>query len=238
VSWLVVAEPRQNDNSYLLLERKSDETIRNIAADIVYDVVKPYALGLSPEGDVMQLLDSTGSVVDTANASEPVENGWPAGDSATFATMERTDPLGPDTQDNWHTNVGVVTRGEDADGAPLVATARALNSEPLDEWSTFASALQPTPATAGTQFTIALDLAQSTRLAAGWPWIRVTEPALDAAGGGASVAGRSTYTFAGRIEGDRYIVDIDTTGMAPGEHLVWIVFAEGKAVLVPITVLP
>ncbi|MCX6100454.1 MAG: lamin tail domain-containing protein, partial [Candidatus Bipolaricaulota bacterium] len=93
VSWLVVAEPRQDDGSYLLLERKSDETIRNIDADIVYDVAQPYSLALAPEGDVMQLLDPVGSVIDTANAFEPIQNGWPAGDATTFASMERTDPL-------------------------------------------------------------------------------------------------------------------------------------------------
>jgi hypothetical protein len=33
-------------------------------------------------------------------------------------------------------------------------------------------------------------------------------------------------------------VTIDTTGMVPGRHLVWIVFAESKAILVPITIVP
>jgi hypothetical protein len=33
-------------------------------------------------------------------------------------------------------------------------------------------------------------------------------------------------------------VNIDTTLMVPGEYLIWIVFGEGEAVLVPLTVLP
>jgi hypothetical protein len=33
-------------------------------------------------------------------------------------------------------------------------------------------------------------------------------------------------------------VNIDTASMVPGEYLVWIVFGEGQAVLVPITILP
>ncbi len=238
VSWLVVAEPRQDDGSYLLLERKSDETIRNIDADIVYDVAQPYPLALAPEGDVMQLLDPMGSVIDTANAFEPAQNGWPAGDATTFGTMERTDPLAADTAANWHTNIGIVTKGEDETGRPLVATARALNSESLDEWTVYAELLTPTEAALGTTLDVGLDLTLAARRETGWPWIRVSQPTLDVAGGGAATVPASTYTFSTRFEGNEYVVTVDTTGMAPGEHLVWIVFAEGKAVLVPITVLP
>ena len=238
VSWLVVAEPRQDDGSYLLLERKSDETIRNIDADIIYDVAKPYSLALAPEGDVMQLLDPMGSVIDTANAFEPAQNGWPAGDATTFGTMERTDALAADTAANWHTNIGIVTKGEDETGRPLVATARAQNSESLDEWTVYAELLTPTEAALGTTLDVGLDLTLAARRETGWPWIRVSQPTLDVAGGGAATVPASTYTFSTRFEGNEYVVTVDTTGMAPGEHLVWIVFAEGKAVLVPITVLP
>jgi hypothetical protein len=117
-----------------------------------------------------------------------------------------------------------------------VATAGALNSEPLAEWTLYARMLEPTPAAAGTRFEVALDLTQSDRLATGWPWIRVTEPTADAAGGGAQV--ESTYAFSSRALSDGVAVTIDTTGMAPGRHLVWIVFAESKAILVPITIVP
>ena len=47
--------------------------------------------------------------------------------------MERTDPPGPDTPENWHTNLGVVIWGLDANGKPLVATADAVNSPTLEE---------------------------------------------------------------------------------------------------------
>ncbi len=235
VSWLVTAESRDDDGSYLVIERKTDETVRNVAG-IVYDEEKPYRLNLSMEGDILQLVDAAGAVVDTANAFESASPDWPAGDPATFGTMERTDPLAPDAADNWHTNLGVVTRGEDAEGRPLVATAGALNSEPLAEWTLYARMLEPTPAAAGTRFEVALDLTQAARLATGWPWIRVTEPTADAAGGGAQV--ESTYAFSSRTLSDGVVVTIDTTGMAPGRHLVWIVFAERKAILVPITIVP
>ncbi|MCX6100453.1 MAG: hypothetical protein NTV92_03355 [Candidatus Bipolaricaulota bacterium] len=131
-----------------------------------------------------------------------------------------------------------MTKGEDETGRPLVATARAQNSESLDEWTVYAELLTPTEAALGTTLDVGLDLTQAARRETGWPWIRVSQPALDVAGGGAATAPASTYTFSTRFEGNEYVVTIDTTAMAPGEHLVWIVFAEGKAVLVPITVLP
>jgi uncharacterized repeat protein (TIGR01451 family) len=238
VSWLVVAKPVEDDGSYLLLERKSDDTVRNIEADIVYDVEQPYSLALSGDGDVMELRDHAGSVVDTANAFEPMQNGWPAGDASTCATMERTDPLALDVPENWHTNIGIVTKGEDSTGRPLVATARTLNSEPLDEWMIYAQALTPTQTVAGARFDVGLDLTQAARRETGWPWIRVSQPTLNVAGGGASQAEPSTYAFSSRYVKSVYWLGIDTEGMAPGEHLVWIVFGEGKAVLVPLTVLP
>jgi hypothetical protein len=239
VSWLVVAKPAEDDGSYLLLERKTDDTIRNIEADIVYDVEQPYNLNLSLDGDVMELRDRAGNTVDTANAFEPVQNDWPAGDASTYATMERTDPLAPDSVENWHTNIGIVTKGEDATGRPLVATARTLNSEPLDEWVIYALALAPTPTVAGARLDVDLELTQAARRETGWPWIRVSQlAAADIAGAGATAATTPTYVFAGRQTQDGYWVNIDTASMVPGDYLIWIVFGEGQAVLVPITILP
>jgi uncharacterized repeat protein (TIGR01451 family) len=239
VSWLVVAKPAEDDGSYLLLERKTDDTIRNIEADIVYDIEQPYSLDLSPDGDVMELRDHAGNTVDTANAFEPIVNAWPAGDASMYATMERTDPLAPDTADNWHTNIGIVTKGEDATGRPLVATARTLNSEPLDEWTLYAQELKPTQAEPGAQFEVGLPLAQASREDTGWPWIRVSQPGdSDIAGGGAAATATPMYVFAGRQTQGEYWVNIDTESIVPGDYLIWIVFGEGEAVLVPITILP
>jgi uncharacterized repeat protein (TIGR01451 family) len=238
VSWLVVAKPAEDDGSYLLLERKSDDTIRNIEADIVYDMEEPYSLDLSLDGDVMELRDRAGYTVDTANAFEPIVNEWPAGDASTYATMERTDPLAPDAADNWHTNIGIVTRGEDAAGMPLVATARTANSEPIEEWVLYAERLAPVSTHVGARFDVGLELTQAERRETGWPWIRVSYLASDVAGAGASVAETPTYVFGGRYTQDGYWVNIDTAFMVPGEYLIWIVFGEGEAVLVPLTVVP
>ena len=96
LSWFVVARPVEFDESYVLLERKSDLTISNVDANIVYDDVVPYSMELSNEGDIIELLDADGEIVDTANAFPSHYGSWPAGNALTRGTMERTDPLGPD----------------------------------------------------------------------------------------------------------------------------------------------
>jgi len=149
--------------------------------------------------------------------------------------MERTDPRGPDSAENWHTNVGVLTYGIDAMKRPLVATAAASNSPSLDEMTNIVT-LEPTPTRAGARIEVGLELDSDERRSRGWPWIRVTRP-VDGVGGGGATA-PSAYSFAGRYSRDLYWLGIETANLAPGDHMVWIVFGEGEAILVPITILP
>jgi len=240
VSWLVVSKPRDDVGSYYTLERITDDAILNLQASVVYDLEEPFDLELSDEGEEIRLVNADGVTVDTANAFESTTDAWPAGDAATFATMERTDPLVKDRADNWHTNIGVTTRGVDANGRPLVATAHAINSDTLEEWAVFAD-LQPSRTLPGGRIEVGLSLTQAERRESGWPWIRVTRPLDDTlAGAGASLEDQvpSAYSFTSRYAGDLYWLGIDTSQLAPGDHLIWIVFGEGEAVLVPITIMP
>jgi uncharacterized repeat protein (TIGR01451 family) len=237
ISWSIVTNNEAQDPGYYLLERLSDKTVSNVRANLIYDQSSPHALGLSPKGDVMELLNAQGVVVDTANASNPDRSGWPAGDARTFASMERTDPLKPDTWDNWHTDLGITTYGLDANGDPLIATADARNSETLTAL-TAAAQMPPEQIKAGTRLQITLDLTPAQRAALGWPWIRVTSLAIvSAAGGGGSVAGPGTgIGFSGRSNADTFKLGIDTQNMAAGRYDVWVVFGSGKAVVVPIEI--
>ena len=237
LSWLVEAEPVDLDESYYLLERGTDMTIRNIDANIVYvdiDVERP--MELSDEGEIIQLIDDAQQVIDTANAFES-PGGWPAGDTRTFGTMERTNPLGPDEPDNWHTNLGIVTRGLDADERPLVATADVINSQTLEEMELFVS-LDPTDWAIGDFVEVGLDLPRSERTQTGMPWIRVSQPTVVAAGDVAGEGGgiQPVFMFTSRYDADLYMLGIDTTGLPTGNYLVWAVYDEGETVLVPITV--
>ena len=237
LSWFVEARPVDFDDSYMVLERRSDLTISNVEADIIYDDVTPYLMELSDEGDVIELLDASGNIVDTANAFPNIDSNWPAGNALTLGTMERIDPLGPDERDNWHTNLGIVTRGLDANGRPLVATTDVVNSQTLEEMELFIdlNAVRTLP---GARLEVGLDLLRADRIDTGWPWIRITRPgydAADAAGGGGGI--EPVYSFDSRYANDTYWLGIDTAGLVPGDYLVWVVYGEGQTVLVPITIL-
>ncbi|MCK5584941.1 DUF11 domain-containing protein, partial [Candidatus Bipolaricaulota bacterium] len=238
LSWFVVARPVDYDESYMILERKSDLTISNVDANIVYDDVAPYSMELSDVGDIIELLDASGEIVDTANAFPSYDGNWPAGDALTLGTMERIDPLGPDERDNWHTNLGIITRGVDANGRPLVASADVVNSQTLEEMELFAN-LNAARTRPGARLEIGLDLSREVRRETGWPWIRITRPgynaAADAAGSGGGI--EPVYSFASRYSNDIYWLGIDTSGLVPGDYLVWVVYGEGQTVLVPITIL-
>jgi len=109
---------------YFLLERTDDDTVADVPADLTY------TNSLNNAGMVLNLLDQTGTVVDTANAG--VESGWAAGNNKDgaipYATMERIDPTGPDVTSNWASNSGLITCGHDAAGEAINGTPRAKNS--------------------------------------------------------------------------------------------------------------
>ncbi len=235
ISWLVVSEAeKQEGNGYFLLERRSDKTVSDIPAGLIYDTTPPYPLDLDDDGDVIELLNDQGEIVDTANASPEPRNGWPAGDPTIHATMERIDPLGPDSPDNWYTNMGIITYGLDANGRPLVATADLANVDVLSDLA-LENEVVPAKTRAGARLEVGIDLPREARKT-GWPWIRVTRPGVtEAAGGGGGVI---PYSFSSRYAHDIYWLGIDTSNLPPGKYNFWIVYGEGKVILVPVEVLP
>ena len=112
-------------NGYFLLERTDDTTVSDIPADQIYTGA------LDNTGETLTLRDGNSNVIDTANADG---GGWPAGTtgagSPPFASMERTDPLAPDSDANWHSNDGLTRNGLDANSNPINGTPREANSVP------------------------------------------------------------------------------------------------------------
>ena len=111
-------------HGFFLLERTDDNTISDIPADQIYTGA------LENGGEILYLKDPSGNVIDTANGDG---GGWPAGvtpadDPANWGTMERIDPLAPDSDENWVTNNGIDRNGLDADDNPINGTPKALNS--------------------------------------------------------------------------------------------------------------
>ncbi|HEY43042.1 MAG TPA: lamin tail domain-containing protein [Anaerolineae bacterium] len=102
---------------FYLLERTDDTTIVDIGADRIYTGA------LRNSGETLWLKDPTGAVVDSANKDG---GGWPAGDIASHASMERLG--GGDSPGNWRTFTGYGGVGHDAGGNPIAGTPRHPNS--------------------------------------------------------------------------------------------------------------
>ncbi len=103
--------------SYFLLERTDDSTLADLSANQIYTGA------LSNSGERLELLDPSGSVMDTANSDG---GGWPAGDAGSRKSMERRG--GSDISGNWGTFSGFGGNGHDASGNPIAGTPRQLNS--------------------------------------------------------------------------------------------------------------
>ena len=226
VSWRVVTGRVEEENGdHFVLERRRDEAVSDVQAGFVYDSVEQLNLELSDEGEVVELVNAAGNVVDTANADPAVE-GWAAGDAAICATMERKDPLAEDTADNWHTNLGVVTHGHDAQKMPLAATAGTLNSPELLELTALAD-LAAEMYEIGTRFTIPLELTEEE--GRGWPWVYATD-------GTQQIDVSDIHS--GRYEDGLYVLEIDTRSLSPGEYKFLVVYGVEKTVLIPLNLVP
>jgi VCBS repeat-containing protein len=228
VSWRVVTDGGEEENGdYFVLERRRDEAVSDVQAGFVYDIAEQLNLELSDEGEVIELVNAAGDVVDTANA-DPSVAGWVAGDAAIRATMERKDPLAEDTADNWHTNLGVVTHGRDAQEMPLAATAGTLNSPELLELTALADLAAETYEI-GTRFTIPLELTEEEGRVRGWPWVYATDgiQRIDV-----------SELHSGEYEGGFYWLEIDTHSLSPGEYKFLVVYGVEKTVLIPLNLVP
>jgi hypothetical protein len=101
-------------HGYYLLERSDDNTISDLTADQIYTGA------LSNAGEILELISPTGEIIDTVNSAG---GDWPAGDSASRASMER---LGE--ADLWGTNTGHITHGHDSRGDPIPGSPKYANS--------------------------------------------------------------------------------------------------------------
>ncbi len=235
-AWLVTAPPVRTERGFFTLERRSDNTVRGQSANLVYDTGRTLGLALSDRGEIVMLLNPDGEVVDSANASNLGRNGWAAGNAATFGTMERIDPLGPDVEENWQTNLGLAITGLDADEHPLRATPGAANSPRIDAQS-LPESITASTIRKGELVSVSFALSRQARRNTGWPWISVSRPGFAAGAGGSDSFAR--YSFSGQHEGSSsYQLSIGSGDLVPGSYNFWIVYGNGRAVIVPIIVSP
>ncbi len=236
--WRVSYDPDRETRGYFLLERTRDEAVKDVKASLLYDASRSPTLALSDLGEILVLVNDRGEIVDTANAGNVGRDAWAAGSGATFGSMERIDPFGGDVADNWDTNAGVVTRGEDAQRRPLRGTPGTRNAPQLPVLYQRSKA-EPVALRAGGPLAVSFSLSRSDRKLTGWPWVVTTRPGLDLAAGAGGGLDLSVCSFSGRAKsGDEYVLDIGTSSVAPGVFLFWIVYGEGEAILVPVRVTP
>ncbi|MEW6216413.1 MAG: lamin tail domain-containing protein, partial [Candidatus Bipolaricaulota bacterium] len=126
----LVATPRAVNEQFLLWAYPEVDPTE-LPTDLAY---LPFTLELSDLGEVLELVDPAGQIVDTANADNSDRDGWAVGyglhGALPFATMERVDPSLPDLDGHWDSNQYIVINGLDTDEVCLVATARTTN-EPV-----------------------------------------------------------------------------------------------------------
>jgi VCBS repeat-containing protein len=238
VTWFLSSEIEDLETGFYVLERRHDGAISDLDADLLYDTSQALNLELSDLGEVIMLVDDLGEIVDTANASNLGRDGWAAGSAATYGTMERIDPLGADSAENWHTNMGIAIRGKDARGHLLRATPGGVNSPVFQDLSAYTS-IKPSTVRAGEVLQVEFPLQRQDRRASGWPWISVSRPGFVGAAGAGGAADLAGYAFSGQYEGaERYILDIDTRNLPPGTYVFWVIYGQGKAILIPIVVAP
>jgi len=237
-SWIVSGQPDVLGTGYYVLERRNNNTIEDVRANQLYDTSRTLSLELSDLGEIVMLVNEYGEIVDTANASNLGRNGWVAGSASTRGSMERIDPLQPDTADNWQTNFGLVIEGEDADGHPLRATPGIANSPDLETSKAIAS-IDPVSVQVGEVLTADLALTRQDRRASGWPWISVIRPGFAGVSGAGGSADYTAYAFSGSHESNSlYALNIDTSSLATGTYSFWIIYASGEAVYIPVIVSP
>jgi len=123
-----VIQPQMDDmaaSGYFLLERGSDESVPGITADLVYQGA------LTDLGEMLALIDSSGRIIDTVNASLSADSSlaWPAGSDnrgvLPFASMERVRFQLADEPSNWASCVANVP--EDS-ARRILGTPKAENS--------------------------------------------------------------------------------------------------------------
>jgi len=144
-------------NGYFLLERTNDKTISDIAADQIYTG------SLGNSGETLKLIDSTRTIIDSAN----IDGGsWPGGNPSNgtirYATMERFDPEANDSDTNWGSNDGITRNGLDAVGDPLNGTPKSSNSVQLVPSPTSTNTQTHTATTTATPSLTASDTATKT----------------------------------------------------------------------------
>jgi hypothetical protein len=226
--WQVVF-PLGKGNGFYLMEHESNRAVSDIPADMVYeDRISPTGtLDLADVGDVIELLDRYGTVVDTANADNTQRDDWAAGSASTRGTMERTNLSADDLDWNWHTNLGVITSGEDAHGGRLLGTARTENSPVLEDLL-LASDYQPIELHIGNTLRITIPITAAEGKSDALVTAFVSRPGAEVESAPIEIPIQMDQQL------DGMNIAISTDSFSAGEAHIWIAYVDGPVFLVPV----
>lgn len=111
-------------HGFYLLERTSDKTLPEAAAD------QTYSGALENSGEMLSLIDGKNNLVDSVEATDS----WFAGDNSSKQTMERKDPSAPGrSRENWQSSrsPGGTPRVANSAGPLAKAAPSSATPEPL-----------------------------------------------------------------------------------------------------------
>lgn len=120
MSWSTFVTTTIQPRAFMLLERGRDGVVSDIAADIVYTLVG----GFVNSGGKVELFKPSGEKVDEVDCA----NGWFAGDTIRYRTMEREYfAADGNNKNNWRSNEGIRVSGRSSNGEQLHGSPRQPN---------------------------------------------------------------------------------------------------------------
>ncbi len=119
--WFVSKSPNKiiPPQGFLLLEKMRDQAVNDIPADVIYSDIT-----FRDTGGVVALFNSSSTLVDSVSFNQ----GWPAGNTSSFASMERISASASSSDPaNWQSSLGSRVIGRAQNGAYLKASPRQSN---------------------------------------------------------------------------------------------------------------
>jgi hypothetical protein len=121
VLWFVSKSPNRviPPQGFLLLEKMRDQAVNDVTADIIYSDIT-----FRDTGGTIALFNSSSTLIDSVSFNQ----GWPAGNTTSFASMERISASASSSDPtNWQSSLGSRVVGRAQNGAYLKASPRQSN---------------------------------------------------------------------------------------------------------------
>ncbi|KKQ40647.1 MAG: RHS repeat-associated core domain protein [Candidatus Magasanikbacteria bacterium GW2011_GWA2_37_8] len=107
-------------HGYYLLERTRDESVREVAADVIYSL----QYGFKNTGEKIELFNPAGEKIDEVDCG----SGWFKGDNVKYRTMERiSTTVSGNNPTNWQSNQGPRYVPRTYNGGPVYGTPKMSN---------------------------------------------------------------------------------------------------------------